>query len=231
MPYTKDELKNVDFYKEFTDSKKIEYLDRVAKSALNFFRNPNDASLVSFEDIDTGLGLEDSTFTTDTYGVLNIALVSNGVEYNQFRNILSDPAEITAYEQSLAGASAANPPEMPTVPTTGDIFEYIRSLANSKTSKKYPKNIKNSTLDKVLDRNISELSTTSFAETLPDGIINGDIVTNEFASDPKKWLIENNQKRPFVNLEAYYATGIPFSKIKLLNKSQLSTIPDGEPAE
>lgn len=231
MPYTKDELENVDFYKEFTDSKKIEYLDRLAKSALNFFRNPNDASLVSFEDIDTGLGLEDSTFTTDTYGVLENALVSNGVELNEFQQILTNPADVAAYEDSLAGASADNPPIFPPIPTTDDIFEYIRSLTNSKTNKKYPKNLKNSTLDKVLDRSISELSSTSFAETLPDGIINGDVVTNQFASDPRKWLIENNQKRPFVNLEAYYATGIPFNKIKLLNTSQLSTIPDGEPAE
>ena len=57
MPYTNQELENVDFYKEFVDQKKIDYLDRIAKHALKFFRREN-GTLVSFEDIDTGLGLE-----------------------------------------------------------------------------------------------------------------------------------------------------------------------------
>tara|TARA_R100001377_G_scaffold83650_1_gene65555 strand:+ start:516 stop:1208 length:693 start_codon:yes stop_codon:yes gene_type:complete len=230
MPYTKEELEDVDFYKEFIDTPKIKYLDRLAKSALNFFRKSN-AALVSFEDIDTGLGIENASFTSDTYGVLDTALTSNGVEYYAFRDILEDPGAAAAYEASLAGASATNPPEFPPEPSTSDIFEYIRSLSNTKTNKKYPKNIKNSTLDKVLDRSISELSTEKYAETLPDGIINGDVITNEFAGDQRKWLIENNQKRIYPNIESFYASGIPFNKIKLLNMTQLNTLPDGEPAE
>ena len=36
MPYTTEELQDVDFYKEFIDKKRIDYLDRIAKQALNF---------------------------------------------------------------------------------------------------------------------------------------------------------------------------------------------------
>ena len=66
MPYTKDELQEVDFYREFIDKKRYDYLDRISKSALNGFRK-EDGVLVSFEDIQTGNGLEDADFSSEYY--------------------------------------------------------------------------------------------------------------------------------------------------------------------
>ena len=230
MPYTNQELENVDFYREFIDQKKIDYLDRIAKQALKFFRREN-GTLVSFEDIDTGLGLETAEFTNDTYGLLESALVSNGIELYEFTEILTNPDDVAAYEASLAGASAMNPPQFPPIPSTSDIFEYIRSLVASRTDKKYEEHDRSNRLETIIDRQITELATVAFAEQLPEGISNGDVITNEFANDDRKWLIQNNQKRIYPDLETFYGSGVPFNKIKTLTMEQLRDIPSGEPAE
>ena len=86
-------------------------------------------------------------------------------------------------------------------------------------------------MEKIIDRSISELSETAFAESLPDGIENGDVITNEFADDNRKWLIQNNQKRIFPDLATFYGTVMDWGNIKTLTMEQLRTIPDGEPVE
>ena len=61
MPYTTDELKHVDFYREFRDKLRNSYKDEIKKFINSKFRK--DGILYSFEDIVTSLGLEDSTIT------------------------------------------------------------------------------------------------------------------------------------------------------------------------
>ena len=96
----------------------------------------------------------------------------------------------------------------------------------------YPKAYsKSQNLEKIIDRSISELSELRFADILPTGIINGDVVTNDIAADFRKWLIENNQKRIFPDSAMFYGAGGDFTKVKSLTRSQLNTIPDGEPVE
>ena len=86
-------------------------------------------------------------------------------------------------------------------------------------------------MEKIVDRSISELSETRFAETLPDGIENGDVITNEFADDYRKWLIQNNQKRIFPDLATFYGTVTDWNTVKTLTMAQLRTIPNGEPVD
>ena len=96
----------------------------------------------------------------------------------------------------------------------------------------YPKAYsKSQNLEKIIDRSISELSELRFADILPTGIINGDVVTNAIATDFRKWLIENNQKRIFPDAAMFYGAGGDFTKVKPLTVRQLNTIPDGEPVE
>ena len=90
---------------------------------------------------------------------------------------------------------------------------------------------KSQNLEKIIDRSISELSELRFADILPTGIINGDVVTNDIAADFRKWLIENNQKRIFPDSAMFYGAGGDFNKVKSLTMNQLNTIPDGEPVE
>ena len=58
MPYTKEELSNIGFYNEFIDKLRSTYISKLVNRALNFFRDNNDV-LYSFEDITTGMGIED----------------------------------------------------------------------------------------------------------------------------------------------------------------------------
>ena len=96
---------------------------------------------------------------------------------------------------------------------------------------KYPTYIKSSTLEKVVDRSFSELDTSEFADTLPDSIVEGDVITNEDPEDFRRWLLETNQKRLFPDLAIYYGRGYLLSEIKTLPQREIHSIPDGEEVE
>ena len=206
MPYTKQELENIGFYQEFVDKLRYTYLDRMSKSAANFFRDDTGA-LISFEDIFTGLGIEDVNVNTGLYKFLY------EVDYSMYTT-----------HQMLA---AKNDPDIVLNPEIRDKRKKQFTVAN----KEYPEYIKTKNLEKIIDRNISELSQSMFAESLPEGITNGDVITNEFADDFRKWLIQNNQKRIFPDLATFYGTVMEWGDIKTLTMEQLRTIPDGEPVE
>ena len=238
MPYTSEELRDVDFYADFLDKKERAYLDRVTKSALIGFRR-DDGTLVSFQALeDSSLGFENANLNAaGVYSTFVSAL--SGVEGYRLLNILNE--EYNAYMEGLtttSGASAASisqgygTGQTPPHYNTSDVPTYIRELAQGKPyNKQSPEYIKTSNLEKIIDRSISELSETAFAESLPDGIENGDVITNEFADDNRKWLIQNNQKRIFPDLATFYGTVMDWGNIKTLTMEQLRTIPDGEPVE
>ena len=238
MPYTKQELENIDFFREFVDKLRYTYLDRMSESAATFFRD-NTGALISYEDIETGLGIENATFNLDgAYSTLISAL--SGPELTTILETLNqsvadwledniDPSlepGTAAYMQAVWANGG-----LPEIQTIDDVPAYIRTLSTTITNKKYPEYIKTSNLEKIIDRSITELSQSTFAESLPVGIQNGDVITNEFADDFRKWLIQNNQKRIFPDLATFYGTVMDWSELKTLTMEQLRTIPDGEPVE
>ena len=48
MPYTKEELQDVDFYREFVDKLRHTYLDRMSNSAANFYNKNTDENFEKF---------------------------------------------------------------------------------------------------------------------------------------------------------------------------------------
>ena len=64
MPYTKEELSNVNFYNDFIDKLRVNYLSELVSRAKNLFRN-EEGVLYSFEDITTSLGIEDATINNN----------------------------------------------------------------------------------------------------------------------------------------------------------------------
>ena len=76
MPFTKEQLKDVDFYQDFVTELQRKYLDRVDELKQENFRR-NDV-LYSFEDIISTNGLEDSTLGQDT--IYNGVIVDSDIE-------------------------------------------------------------------------------------------------------------------------------------------------------
>ena len=66
MPYTQDELKNIEFYTDFVDELRSKYLTAVSSSAQTDFRNENNI-LQSYEDIITNSGIEDANLNQPLY--------------------------------------------------------------------------------------------------------------------------------------------------------------------
>ena len=66
MPYTRVELENVEFYQEFVGNLRNSYLNKISNNVANFFRDEAGA-LISFEDVFTGLGLEDASLEESLY--------------------------------------------------------------------------------------------------------------------------------------------------------------------
>ena len=235
MPYTSEELRDVDFYSEFLDKREKVYLERVTKSAYQGFKR-EDGTRVLFQALeDDQLGFEDANLETAGLYSTFVSALSNNAG-NQLLNILN--AEFNAFmsaTSNLQGFSANMNPQQIGAPTQynqSDVPTYIRELAQGKPYyTQLPEYIKTTNLEKIVDRSISELSETRFAETLPDGIENGDVITNEFADDYRKWLIQNNQKRIFPDLATFYGTDTDWNTVKTLTMAQLRTIPNGEPVD
>lgn len=178
MPYTKEELQNVDFYTEFVSKLRTSYLEDLQEYAEIGFRN--NGILYSFEDIISSNGIEDID-------------VSNSSLYYDY---------LTKEQQELSKTT---------------------------TTQSYPRYIRNNSLEKIVDRNISELATDKFATELPGDAENGNVITNDDPTNYDRWLIENNQKRKFVDLAIYYGQEYVLDILVTLTDSEIKSIPDGEP--
>ena len=178
MPYSNDERDQLEFYKEFVDDLRSDYINKV-KRFFPTFRD-SDGVLYSYEDILTGFGLEEAD--------------------------VKDPLHSFLYEvdwsmYTMAERMAAkNDPDITLVPDIRD-RRFNQYTLHSGKLKRY---IKTANLDRILDRSINELSEDIIAEELPDGIENGDFVTNDKTDDFRKWLIIGNQKRIFPDLATFY---------------------------
>ena len=184
MPYTRDELENVEFYQEFVGNLRNSYLNKISNNVANFFRDEAGA-LISFEDVFTGLGLEDASLEESLYAsVLPVEFYIDDLGYNMLHTI---------------------------------------------TNEKLPKYLKTNNLESIIDRNIIELAEDLYADELPSGIVNGMVVKMETANDTRKWRIENNQKRLFLNLTAFFGNGHTRQDLITIDKSKLKNIPNGDP--
>jgi len=202
MPYTKEELSNIDFYNNFIDKLRSTYISELVSRAKNFFRDNNDV-LYSFEDITKdselgiGLGIEDASLINNpNYSTLETELNRTNIE------------ESTGYT---------------------DFKKLIETESCSIQSGQLNKTVKDENSKNLIDRTIKELIITEIADPLPSGLENGDTITTTNPNDPRKWLIDNNQKRPFPDLQSFYAFEGDWTTVKTLSEDDVDSIPEGEP--
>ena len=209
MPYTREELENIDFYQEFIQQLRTNYLASAeALSKIDFRKND---VLYSFEDIFTGLGIEDVDINNNLYKFLY------ELDYSMY----------TA-AQMLA---AKNDPDIALDPEIRDKRKKQFTVAN----KKLFQNIKTAKLEKILDRIISELIIDGMESSLNDikdindiQIKNGDITTYKIQNNLTVWLVEDNKKRKFINKEAFFKNSKYSSKeIRILSIEVLKSITEG----
>ena len=197
MPYTKKELSNVNFYNDFIDKLRGNYLSELVSRAKNLFRN-EEGVLYSFEDITTSLGIEDATINNNPeYSTLETELNKTNIQelgYDDFKDLIEK--------------------ESCSVQTR--VLTQTRKDQNS---------------DKLVDRLFSELIEVDIADPLPDGLENGDTITSDNVDDVRKWLIDENQKRPFPDLQSFYAIGSEWRKVKTRTQEIIDSIPEGEPVD
>ena len=197
MPYTKEELSNVNFYNDFIDKLRGNYLSELVSRAKNLFRN-EEGVLYSFEDITTSLGIEDATINNNPeYSTLETELNKTNIQelgYDDFKDLIEK--------------------ESCSVQTR--VLTQTRKDQNS---------------DKLVDRLFSELIEVDIADPLPDGLENGDTITSDNVDDVRKWLIDGNQKRPFPDLQSFYAIGSEWRKVKTRTQEIIDSIPEGEPVD
>jgi len=211
MPYTKSELGTVRFYQDFVSDLRNKYLDETKEFLNSKFRK--NGILYSFEDIHTGFGLEDSiTGESSDYSFL----VKE--DYSMY------PTHVLL--------EAKNNPDITLDPEITD----HREDQYSKSNTRYPLYEKSELLDKIIDREITELTTPELTGgTLPEGIKNGDRVAIEeiftkgnAVGSVDVWHIEDNKKRKYLDNFTFFSSGFSKSTIKLIEPSALNSIVDGK---
>ena len=198
MPYTKEELSNVNFYNDFIDKLRGNYLSELVSRAKNLFRN-EEGVLYSFEDITTSLGIEDAT-------------INNNPEYSTLETEL-------------------NRAEIEGITDYTDFKDLIEKESCSIQTDSINESVKGNPAENVIDRNFSELLQIEVADPLPDGLQNGDTITSDIPTDVRKWLIDGNQKRPFPDLQTFYAINGNWRDVKTRTLDIIDSIPEGEPVD
>tara|TARA_Y100000401_G_scaffold84268_1_gene69567 strand:+ start:283 stop:876 length:594 start_codon:yes stop_codon:yes gene_type:complete len=110
-----------------------------------------------------------------------------------------------------------------------DFKELLETESCSIQSQPLNKTIKNRNSEKLIDRSITELIKVEIADPLPENLENGDTITTNNPNDPRKWLIEGNQKKPFPDLQSFYAFEGDWKQVKTLSDDIIDSIPEGEP--
>ena len=209
MPYTTSELENIDFYQEFIQQLRTKYLASMEALSKKDFRK--NGVLYSFEDIFTGLGIEDVNVNNSLYKFLY------EVDYSMYTTL-----------QMLA---AKNDPDIALDPEIRDKRKKQFTVAN----KKLFQNIKTAKLEKILDRIISELIIISYELSLNDAkdindiqIKNGDIITYKIQNNLTVWLVEDYKKRKFINKTSFFNSVHSSKIIKILTIDNINLIIDGD---
>ena len=202
MPYTKEELTNIGFYTEYIDKLRREYITELVRRASGEKPFRENDVLYSFEDIESREGIENADFGNDFYSTLYTALNGTNLEY-----LIGAEGGYVDFRDFIQGESCS-------VQTSG--LTQTRKDQNS---------------DKLIDRSFSELIQIDVADPLPDGLENGDTITSDNVDDVRKWLIDGNQKRPFPDLQSFYAIGSEWRKVKTRTQEIIDSIPEGEPVD
>tara|TARA_R100000030_G_scaffold24100_1_gene17442 strand:- start:4702 stop:5529 length:828 start_codon:yes stop_codon:yes gene_type:complete len=231
MPYTTDERNELDFYKSFVSELRKNHIDKIKESIPKNFRDDNRV-LQSFEDIVTGLGLEDANLE-DGGSVYETALFNPNIE--------GTTQNKSTFFDSVRSSTVTT--------QTEKLKQYTKSELLNKTIERG--------FSELITTPTSTLPSPIPEEVDDDGNVviegaevkEGDIVV-EFVPEQEEqsisdilrqlrggdttgikrkiWLIQNGKKRRFISTNDFYSSKYYRRPLKQLPKDFLDSIDDGK---
>ena len=118
--------------------------------------------------------------------------------------------------------------DSPTALHKGTLTKEQRAKQSVVSNNEVPLYTRTTLLENVVDRSFTELKTITFADELPTGIQNGDLLSSLDPNDTRKYLVQNNQRRLFPDLSTVFASGFDITRFKAIDISTIEQIPEGE---
>tara|TARA_Y100000361_G_scaffold148622_1_gene161704 strand:+ start:315 stop:1040 length:726 start_codon:yes stop_codon:yes gene_type:complete len=203
MPYTTEERNQLTTYKAFVSNLRDDYVRKIKESVPNNFRNEGNV-LQSFEDIDTGEGLERTDLKKNIYQDI-LSEINDASTDDFFDNINLSQTTLQADKQKKYVKS-----------------ELLENTINSQFNELF------TVEDSELPPPIEEERDDRGDLINPRLEVNeGDIISFTTEQSIRIWRIENGKKREFITTNDFYSSRFYLQQVKEIPKDLLDQIDTG----
>ena len=161
---------------------------------------------------------------TDTVGFVTQGFT---VTATQWATLLTRIASSASHSGTSISA-ISNPTAGSTISAYAALSTNVAAIRNNNAAASGSDSTVSTTTTSAWTASATTTKTITFAEELPEGIENEDLLSSLDASDSRKWLVQNNQRRLFPDLSTIFASGYDFSKFKAIALNIIKKIPEGE---
>ena len=242
MPYSNEERNELDFYKSLVSELRDKHIQGIKEYIPKKFRDENGV-LQSFEDIISTEGLENALLEGPLYSTVLFNPNLEGMDADEAAEVMSyydgvRNSMLTIQDKNLKkytksellnntinrNFSELNPPIIisdPIPKLTDDILEqmYTRTLDPDVEDTDAEKEVAISLLKGTFD----------YDYLVKFGLQNGDVVTLDGNLQfQNMWLIEDNQKRRFINREDFFSSRYSTSRIRIVPAEYLKPVVTGK---
>ena len=203
MPYTTEERNQLTTYKAFVSNLRDDYVRKIKESVPNNFRDEENV-LQSFEDIDTGEGLERTDLKKNIYQDI-LSEINDASTDDFFDNINLSQTTLQAEKQKKYVKS-----------------ELLKNTINSQFNELF------TVEDSELPPPIEEERDDKGDLINPRLEVNeGDIISFTTEQSIRIWRIENGKKREFITTNDFYSSRFYLQQVKEIPKDLLDQIDTG----
>jgi len=203
MPYTTEERNQLTTYKAFVSNLRDDYVRKIKESVPNNFRDEGNV-LQSFEDIDTGEGLERTDLKKNIYQDI-LSEINDASTDDFFDNINLSQTTLQADKQKKYVKS-----------------ELLENTINSQFNELF------TVEDSELPPPIEEERDDRGDLINPRLEVNeGDIISFTTEQSIRIWRIENGKKREFITTNDFYSSRFYLQQVKEIPKDLLDQIDTG----
>tara|TARA_R100000234_G_scaffold59255_2_gene35826 strand:+ start:6606 stop:7331 length:726 start_codon:yes stop_codon:yes gene_type:complete len=203
MPYTTEERNQLTTYKAFVSNLRDDYVRKIKESVPNNFRDEENV-LQSFEDIDTGEGLERTDLKKNIYQDI-LSEINDASTDDFFDNINLSQTTLQAEKQKKYVKS-----------------ELLENTINSQFNELF------TVEDSELPPPIEEERDDRGDLINPRLEVNeGDIISFTTEQSIRIWRIENGKKREFITTNDFYSSRFYLQQVKEIPKDLLDQIDTG----